>query len=145
MMVFLVRSRRSQNSSLVNTCSGSPFQYGILFCRPPSTTWAPLFQINPSRSTATIQRRSLRPDFRGQFGDRQLSLLTFSTTLTLRRLPMLRSRYVRQDLRREAALWGSLFAYRHLKSVWLAYSRAASAARQSHEQHPEVLRDVSET
>ncbi|PCH03685.1 Hypothetical protein PENO1_031120 [Penicillium occitanis (nom. inval.)] len=54
---------------------------------------------------------------------------------------MLRTRYVRQDLRREAALWGSLLAYRHLKSVWLAHSRAADAARQSHEQHPEVLSD----
>lgn len=58
---------------------------------------------------------------------------------------MLRTRYVHQDLRREAALWGSLLAYRHLKSVWLAHSRAADAARQSHEQHPEVLSDVSET
>lgn len=32
----------------------------------------------------------------------------------LRRLPMIRKRFVRQDLRREAALWGSNLAYRHL-------------------------------
>lgn len=63
----------------------------------------------------------------------------------LRRLPMIRNRFVRQDLRREASLWGAIFAYRHLKMVWLAHSRAADAARQSHEQSPEVLSNVSES
>lgn len=61
----------------------------------------------------------------------------------LRRLPMLRNRFVRQGLHREASLWGSIFTYCHLKSVWLAHSRAADAARKSHEQLPEVLSDVS--
>lgn len=62
----------------------------------------------------------------------------------LRRLPMIRNRFVRQDLRREAALWGAIFAYRHLKSVWLAHCRAVDAARISSEYFPEVLSEVSE-
>lgn len=63
----------------------------------------------------------------------------------LRRLPMIRNRFVRQDLRREASLCGAIFAYRHLKMVWLAHNRAADAARQSHEQSAEILSNVNKS
>jgi hypothetical protein len=62
----------------------------------------------------------------------------------LRRLPRLRNRAFRQDLRREAGLWGTVLMYRYLKSVWLAHSRAADTARASNDTYPKVLSDVSE-